>query len=61
MALGKKLYYGRCTSCHAADPPGKYTMDEWDDMVYHMAARAKLTASEKSALLTFLRANAAPG
>lgn len=59
LALGRRLYYGRCASCHAPEPITDYTKAEWRDMVAHMRQRAKLTPPEEAALIAFLMQNAA--
>lgn len=58
IAEGRRLYYGRCTSCHAPEPVNGYTRAEWRSEVSHMRKRAKLTTAEEAALLAFLMANA---
>lgn len=59
LALGRRLYYGRCASCHAPEPIADYTRAEWREMVAHMRERAKLTPPEEAALIAFLMQNAA--
>ncbi|MCB1231715.1 MAG: hypothetical protein KDN19_15705 [Verrucomicrobiae bacterium] len=58
LAEGRRLYYGRCTSCHAPEPVDGYTRAEWRSEVAHMRKRAKLTPAEEADLLAFLMANA---
>ena len=56
LERGREVYAGPCTSCHAADPVGKYTMVRWREIVGDMAERTELNASDKSALLAYLTA-----
>lgn len=56
---GRKLYYGRCTSCHAPDPVGDYTKAEWRGILAEMAPKAKLTGAERSAVTAYVMAHAA--
>jgi cytochrome c5 len=56
---GRRIYYGRCTPCHAADPVKDYTRSEWREIVADMAGRAKLSGPERSAVLAYVLANAA--
>lgn len=56
---GRKIYYGRCTSCHAADPVGDYTRSEWHGIMAEMAPKAKLTGAERSAVTAYVMAHAA--
>ncbi|MCB1085542.1 MAG: hypothetical protein KDM63_00730 [Verrucomicrobiae bacterium] len=58
LAEGKRLYYGRCTACHAPEPIADYTQSEWREMVAHMRKRAKLTPTEEASLVAYLMANA---
>ena len=56
LERGREIYAGPCTSCHAADPVGKYTMVRWREIVGDMAERTELNAADKSALLAYLTA-----
>ncbi len=55
---GRKLYYGRCTSCHAADPISDYSRSEWHGIIAEMAPKAKLSGAERSALTAYIMAHA---
>jgi cytochrome c5 len=51
---GRKIYFGRCTSCHAADPVSDYTRSEWHGIIAEMAPKAKLSGAERSALTAYI-------
>lgn len=53
---GRRLYTGRCATCHTIDPVGKYTATRWREIIPEMADEAKLTPAERDALLTYLLA-----
>ncbi|MEQ1860255.1 MAG: hypothetical protein ABMA13_09985 [Chthoniobacteraceae bacterium] len=53
---GRRLYVGRCASCHAIDPVAKYTAARWQEIVADMADEAELTPAEKSELLAYVLA-----
>ena len=53
---GRRLFAGRCTSCHAADPVASRSVAEWHRIVDDMADRSKLTAADRSALLAYISA-----
>lgn len=55
---GRKIYFGRCTSCHAADPVSDYTRSEWHGIIAEMAPKAKLSGAERSALTAYIMAHA---
>jgi mono/diheme cytochrome c family protein len=53
---GRRLYTGRCTTCHSIDPVTKHSVDRWRAIIDEMAGEAKLSASEKSAVLAYVLA-----
>src|SRR4051794_679794 len=53
---GREIFTTRCTSCHRADPPSSHSVAQWDRIVAEMAARSKLQAAERAALLAYLHA-----
>lgn len=53
---GRRLYVGRCASCHAIDPVAKYTAVRWRELVDDMSDEAELTASEEANLLAYILA-----
>src|SRR4030095_2676511 len=53
---GRRLYTGRCATCHSIDPVTKHSPDRWRAILDDMANEAKLSASEKSAVLTYILA-----
>ena len=56
LAHGRELFTGRCTTCHSADPPSKYTGEKWREIVRDMAGRAKLSEEDQAAILAYLAA-----
>ena len=56
LEQGRRLYTGRCATCHAIDPVGKYSASRWGEIVAEMADEAKLTPAEKDAVLTYILA-----
>ena len=53
---GRRLYMGRCATCHTIDPVGKYSATRWREIIPEMADKAKLTPAERDALLAYLLA-----
>lgn len=53
---GRRIYVGRCASCHAIDPVAKYTAARWRELIDDMADEAELNAMEKANLLAYLLA-----
>ncbi len=53
---GRNIYGGRCTSCHAPDSIGKYSLPRWREITEDMAPRAKLRPEQKAALMAYLEA-----
>src|SRR4029453_11517866 len=56
LESGRRLYTGRCATCHSIDPVTKHSPDRWRAILDDMANEAKLSASEKSAGLTYILA-----
>ena len=51
---GRRLYTGRCATCHSIDPVGKYSVPRWREIIADMADRAKLKPTERDAVLAYL-------
>jgi trimethylamine-N-oxide reductase (cytochrome c) len=51
---GRKLYYGRCTACHAPEPVKDYTRAEWATIIPDMADESNLKASQTAALRAYI-------
>src|SRR3954451_23777080 len=51
---GRKIFFGRCTRCHTADPLEQHTVVEWRKILEEMAGRTRLSAAEHAALLSFI-------
>lgn len=58
MPPGEKLFYERCTLCHAPQEPGEFTRKQWHGITEVMFQRTNLNAAEKESVLKFLEANA---
>jgi mono/diheme cytochrome c family protein len=56
LEAGRHIYTGRCATCHSIDPVAKHSADRWRVIVDTMADKAKLSASEKSAVLAYVLA-----
>ena len=55
---GQELYSVKCTKCHEAVEPKRYNEVKWEKVVDWMGPRAKLEASEKEAILAYVKFNA---
>ena len=53
---GRRIYLGKCTACHAAEPIRKYSAAEWDPIMVDMAKETNLTAEEDAAVRAYIRA-----
>jgi len=53
---GEYLYNRRCILCHAAHSPGRFSDAEWIDIMEDMAREAKLSASDKNAVIAYVLA-----
>lgn len=58
MTPGEKLFYERCTLCHAAPEPNSLTVKQWHGVTASMFPRAGLDDGQKSMVLDFLEKNA---
>ncbi len=58
MPLGERLFYERCTLCHAPQEPGDFTRKQWQGITDVMFRRTNLSPAEKEAVLEFLEAHA---
>lgn len=58
MSAGEKLYYERCTQCHAPQEPADYTWKQWQGITELMFKRANLNGDERKAVLEFLSRHA---
>jgi mono/diheme cytochrome c family protein len=57
LQQGRRIFAGPCTSCHTADPVGKYSVAEWRAIVDDdMGDRARLNSAERSALIAYISA-----
>lgn len=56
LEQGRRLYTGRCATCHTIDPVGKHSALRWSGIIAEMADEAKLTPTEKDAVLAYILA-----
>lgn len=54
LQAGRRIYVGRCASCHSLYPVAKYDVSRWRQIVIDESARAKLSAPEENALIDYL-------
>lgn len=59
MAPGEKLFYERCTACHAPRDPSHYSQRQWRGITPSMFPRAGLSDEEAALVTEFLMSNAA--
>ncbi|MFG0732150.1 molybdopterin-dependent oxidoreductase [Photobacterium damselae] len=59
QSIGEKIFYERCTMCHAAPDPASHTKGQWDGITQSMFPRAGLNEQEKKEVLDFLYKHAA--
>ena len=51
---GKKILYTRCSTCHMAPDPKKYTLYEWPGIIKRMSTQASLRESEAKQLYEYV-------
>jgi mono/diheme cytochrome c family protein len=56
LEAGRRIYLGKCTACHAAEPIRNYTIAQWDPIMVEMAEETNLTAEEDAAVRAYIRA-----
>ena len=54
LKVGRKLYIGRCSSCHGLKDPAFLTPAEWPEMVQRMADNAKINPDQQRAITQYL-------
>ena len=54
LERGRRLLAMRCTTCHALEPIGNYTVPEWSDIVEDMADRSGLKNEEQQEIQAYL-------
>ena len=54
ISEGRRLYYGRCTACHAPEPVTDYSRAEWPGIIAEMGAEANLTALQRRAVMAYV-------
>ncbi|WP_456427313.1 c-type cytochrome [Rhodocaloribacter sp.] len=55
---GVEIWSQSCGNCHTAQPPVRYTADQWESIVVHMTISARLTDEEMMAVKEFLESGA---
>ena len=63
LEQGRKLYFGRCGSCHALKRPGELPAEQWSHEVEEMRTKngVKLSDTEAQAIVRYLTVAASPG
>ncbi|PIE08611.1 MAG: trimethylamine-N-oxide reductase [Rhodobacterales bacterium] len=59
MTPGEKMFFERCTVCHAPREVTHYTQQQWKGIVPSMFERAGLDEDERALVMEYLMANAA--
>lgn len=54
LALGRRIFTTSCTECHVARPVARFSVEQWRKIVGVMAPRARLSATDRSALEAYL-------
>ncbi|MFQ5703216.1 MAG: c-type cytochrome [Gemmatimonadales bacterium] len=57
---GVELWSQNCNRCHTAQPPIRYTANDWESIIASMKLNARLTDDEAEAILEFLKGGAKP-
>ena len=56
LNIGHDLYFGKCTNCHGAKNIAKFPTENWPSIVEDMAHKARITDTEKQAVLQYVTA-----
>ena len=54
LARGHDVFVSRCSSCHSLPRPEIKSPEEWDGVLDEMAARAKLSAADRTLVSHYL-------
>jgi mono/diheme cytochrome c family protein len=54
LKVGRKLYIGRCSSCHGLKDPASLAPADWPEMVGRMADNAKINPDQQRAITQYL-------
>ncbi len=60
LLIGRKLYVNHCGSCHNLHLPEQYTRTHWEEEIYFMKCKAKLTENEAKLITQFVTAHSKP-
>jgi hypothetical protein len=52
---GRKIYLGRCGSCHLPPEPSAYAVEAWPGHVREMAERAGLAGDDATAVIRYVQ------
>ena len=58
MSEGEKIFYQKCTLCHAPRDPAAHTIKEWKSITKSMFINAGATPRERELIIDFLSKNA---
>lgn len=56
LAEGKSLYENKCGNCHKLFPASKHDKEGWEQTMYYMAPKARLTEDQKKLVYNYLTA-----
>ncbi len=59
LSPAERLFYERCTICHAPREPAHYTKLQWKGITPSMFERAGVDETEAATIMEFLMENAA--
>lgn len=54
LSEARRIYNGKCGTCHALYAPGARTEEQWRKIVPPMAGKAKLTVEEQTQVLAYV-------
>lgn len=55
---GVEIWSQTCGNCHTIQPAARYTANNWESIMAHMALASRLTDAEAEAVLEFLKSGA---
>lgn len=58
MVKGEEIYRTKCTRCHGVPEISAYSFNRWDRIINEMAPKARLDATEKNAVLMYVKGGA---
>ena len=56
LEVGRRVLATRCANCHSLEPIGKFSAEEWGEIVEDMSDRAGLNEEQKRQVTAYLQA-----